>query len=189
MPRLATVKIIKTYIRPDYCTPWKMKDYSSMVGSGVIIKDKMILTNAHVVSDATIIQVQKENDPDIYEANVLHIGHECDLALVKVEDDSFFKGIESLDFGDMPELKSIVTTYGYPVGGERISITEGVVSRIEIGLYSHSKKSALLMVQTDAAINLGNSGGPVIQNGRIVGLDSKLNDDDDIGLAPITDGM
>ncbi|MBN2039746.1 MAG: trypsin-like peptidase domain-containing protein [Spirochaetes bacterium] len=169
-PRQATVKIIKTYISPDYCIPWKMKDYSSSVGSGVIIKGKLILTNAHVVSDSTILQVKKENDPNTYEADVLYVGHECDLALLKVKDDNFFKNTVSLDLGGIPELKSMVATYGYPMGGERISITEGVVSRIEIGVYSHSKKSALLMIQTDAAINAGNSGGPVIQEGKISGI-------------------
>lgn len=166
----ATVKIIKTFIRPDYSVPWKMKGYSSAVGSGVIIKNNMILTNAHVISDATFIEVQKENDPDRYEAQVLFAGHECDLALLLVKDSKFFEGTVYLELGGMPELKSMVATYGYPMGGERISITEGVVSRIEIGVYSHSRKSSLLMIQTDAAINPGNSGGPVIQNGKIVGI-------------------
>ncbi len=168
--RQATVKITKTYITPNYCTPWKMKDYNSAVGSGAIIKGKLILTNAHVVCDSTFIQVQKENDPVSYEAEVLYVGHDCDLALLKVKDDMFFNGTVNLEFGLMPEIQSRVATYGYPIGGERISVTEGIVSRIEIGLYSHSKKAALIMIQTDAAINAGNSGGPVIQNGRIAGI-------------------
>jgi S1-C subfamily serine protease len=168
--RQAAVKITKTYISPNYCLPWKMKSYGSAVGSGAIINGKLILTNAHVVSDATFIQVQKENDPINYEAEVLFAAHDCDLALLKVKDENFFTGTVSLEFGEIPDLKSIVATYGYPVGGERISITEGVVSRIEIGLYAHSKKLALLMIQTDAAINAGNSGGPVMQDGKIVGI-------------------
>jgi len=170
LARQATVKITITYIKPYYCVPWKMSGYNSAVGSGAIIKGNLILTNAHVVSDTTFIQVQKENDPVSYEAEVLYIGHDCDLALLKVKDETFFNGTVSLDLGDIPELKSKVATYGYPIGGERISITEGVVSRIEIGLYSHSKKAALLMIQTDAAINAGNSGGPVMQEGKIVGI-------------------
>ncbi|MFH0977358.1 MAG: trypsin-like peptidase domain-containing protein [Spirochaetota bacterium] len=168
--RQATVRITKTYIEPNYCVPWKMKNYNTAVGSGAIIKGKLILTNAHVISDATFIQVQKENDPVNYEAEVLYVGHDCDLALLKVKDKNFFEGTISLELGGIPDLKSIVATYGYPVGGERISITEGVVSRIEIGLYSHSKKATLLMIQTDAAINAGNSGGPVMQEGRIAGI-------------------
>jgi S1-C subfamily serine protease len=170
LARQATVKITKTFITPNYCTPWKMKGYNSSVGSGAIIKGRLILTNAHVVCDSTYIEVQKENDPVSYEAEVLYVGHDCDLALLKVKDETFFHGTINLDFGQIPALRSKVTTYGYPVGGERISITEGIVSRIEIGLYSHSKKASLLMIQTDAAINAGNSGGPVVQNGRIAGI-------------------
>ncbi len=181
-PRQATVKIIKTYIRPSYCVPWKMKSYSSTVGSGVIIQDKLILTNAHVVSDSTFLQVQKEDDPNTYEAEILYVGHECDLALLTVKSKDFFSQPLNLEFGGIPELKSMVATYGYPMGGERISITEGVVSRIEIGLYSHSKKSELLTIQTDAAINAGNSGGPVIQDGRIVGIAFQaITDSNNIG--------
>jgi S1-C subfamily serine protease len=170
LARQAAVKITKTFISPNYCLPWKMKGYGTAVGSGAIIKGNLILTNAHVVSDATFLQVQKENDPVNYEAEVLFAGHDCDLAILKVKEKNFFDGTISLDFGDIPELKSVVATYGYPVGGERISITEGVVSRIEIGLYAHSRKLALLMIQTDAAINAGNSGGPVMQDGKIVGI-------------------
>jgi S1-C subfamily serine protease len=170
LARQAAVRITKNYISPNYSIPWKMKNYGTAVGSGAIIKGNMILTNAHVVSDATYIQVQKENDPVNYEAEVLFAGHDCDLALLKVKDNNFFEGTVSLELGDIPDLKSIVATYGYPVGGERISITEGVVSRIEIGLYAHSKKLGLLMIQTDAAINAGNSGGPVMQDGKIVGI-------------------
>ena len=180
--RQATVKITKNYISPSYCQPWKMKSYETASGSGAIINGNLILTNAHVISDATFIQVQKENDPVNYEAEVLFAGHDCDLALLKVKDKNFFDGTVSLELGDMPELKSIVTTYGYPVGGERISITEGVVSRIEIGLYAHSKKLALLMIQTDAAINAGNSGGPVIQDGKIAGIAFQaMSDSNSIG--------
>lgn len=63
-----------------------------------------------------------------------------------------------------------VVTYGYPAGGEQISYTRGVVSRIELQNYVHIGNRSLLAVQTDAAINPGNSGGPVIQDDRVVGV-------------------
>ncbi len=168
--RRATVKIFNTYVKSNFCYPWKKKDTSSAVGSGAIIKGNLILTNAHVVSDSTFLQIQKENDPTLYTATVLYIGHSCDLALLKVKKTSFFQGTHHLKIGEIPALRSKVYTYGYPKGGERISITEGIVSRIEIGNYYHSNNSSLLRIQTDAAINSGNSGGPVIQNNRIVGV-------------------
>ncbi len=165
-----TVKIITTSISPDYNLPWKMKDPVTSVGSGAIIKGGMILTNAHVVSDATYIQVRKESDPETYDAEIKFIGHDCDLAIISAIDPGFYRDTVELEFGDIPALRSKVTTYGYPRGGTRISITEGVTSRIDIGEYAHMGNVSFLFIQTDAAINPGNSGGPVMQDGRIVGV-------------------
>jgi S1-C subfamily serine protease len=168
--RNATVKIFTVFIHPNYNDPWKVSKPHQKTGSGVIIDGNRILTNAHVVSDATNIQVQRENDPERYAAKVLYVGHDCDLALVSVNDKSFFRGRTPVKLGNVPKLQSTVVTYGYPQGGERISITTGVVSRLEIGSYSHSDKEKFLRIQTDAALNHGNSGGPVIQNGKIAGI-------------------
>jgi S1-C subfamily serine protease len=169
--RAATVKISNTSIRPSYYLPWRMKGEEGDTGSGVIIDGNLILTNAHVVSDSTYIEVQKENDPNRYRAEVKFIGHQCDLALLSVSDARFFDNTKPMSVGkSIPELESAVTTFGYPTGGDRISVTEGVISRIELSQYSHSLQSTLLVLQTDAAINPGNSGGPVVQNGTLVGL-------------------
>jgi S1-C subfamily serine protease len=172
--RKATVKITTTSIRPIYYIPWKMNEHRTETGSGAIIRGNMILTNAHVVSDATFIEVQKENDPRKYRAYLRFIGHQCDLALLTIDNEvaeAFFSGTSSLELSDdIPKLKSTVATFGYPNSGDRISITEGVISRVEIGRYVHSMESPLLKIQTDAAINSGNSGGPVIQNGKIAGI-------------------
>lgn len=169
--RTGIVKIYTTSIRPLYYIPWRMDQNETATGSGAIIEGNLILTNAHVVSDATYIEVQKENDPEKYRAEVLYIGHQCDLALLSVENPLFFKGTTPLLLsGEVPELKSTVATFGYPNNGDRISITEGVISRVEMGSYVHSMYTSLLHIQTDAAINTGNSGGPVIQDGKIVGI-------------------
>jgi hypothetical protein len=78
--------------------------------------------------------------------------------------------MEALKFGDLPEVRSTVLTYGYPAGGQQISYTKGVVSRIEMQGYVHSGRRTFLTVQTDAAINPGNSGGPVLQGEKVVGV-------------------
>lgn len=155
---------------PDWTAPWRFDPVQRSTGSGFVIKGKRIMTNAHVVSWARQIIVRKYQDPQPYLARVEYIGHDCDLALLTVEDDSFFDGIEALDFGELPKVRSTVVTYGYPAGGEEISYTRGVVSRIELSAYSHIGNRRLLSVQTDAAINPGNSGGPVIQDDRVVGV-------------------
>jgi hypothetical protein len=97
------------------------------------------------------------------------VAHECDLALLQVDDPSFFAGVKPLRLGALPRMRDKVAVYGFPMGGEELSITEGVVSRVEHTHYSHSG-AQLLACQIDAAINPGNSGGPVIKDGRIVGI-------------------
>ena len=103
-------------------------------------------------------------------AIVEHIAHDCDLALLKVDDPAFFKDTKPLPLGEIPELESSVTVIGYPIGGERISVTQGVVSRVDFRTYTHSVVDSHLTVQIDAAINPGNSGGPVVQAGKVVGI-------------------
>ncbi|OHB61101.1 MAG: hypothetical protein A2167_08945, partial [Planctomycetes bacterium RBG_13_46_10] len=99
------------------------------------------------------------------------VGHDCDLALLKVYDGTFFEDTVPLEFGDLPKVNSTVSTYGFPMGGTtHISVTEGVISRIQTDLYVHSGADSHLVIQTDAAINPGNSGGCVIQDGNVVGV-------------------
>ena len=128
------------------------------------------MTNAHVVSWSKHILVQRYQDPQLYPAKIEFIGHDCDLAVLQVDDPAFFDGINPLHIGELPEVRSTVTTYGYPAGGQQISYTRGVISRIEMQRYSHIYNRSLLAVQTDAAINPGNSGGPALQDDRVVGV-------------------
>jgi len=167
--RKSVVKIFTTQQRANPNEPWRMGGQENVSGSGCILPGHQILTNAHVVSDQIFIQVLKDGDTQKYTAKVLAVAHDCDLALLKVEDSRFFNGTKPVTFGDLPSLRDKVSVYGYPVGGEDLSITEGVVSRIEVVTYSHSMYN-LLGVQTDAAINPGNSGGPVFRKKKMVGV-------------------
>src|SRR2546429_9558923 len=75
----------------------------------------------------------------------------------------------ALKFGGIPELESTVSAYGYPIGGERMSVTTGIVSRGDFQLYTHSSVDRHLAIQISAQINPGNSGGPVMQDAKVVG--------------------
>ncbi|QPM68079.1 S1C family serine protease [Atribacter laminatus] len=163
------VKVYAVSDPPDYLNPWNMMGPSSVTGSGAIIEGNRILTNAHVVSDLTFLQVRRYGDTQRYPARLLAISHQCDLALITVDDPSFFQNIDPLPIGDLPATNQEVLVYGFPMGGDTLSITKGVVSRIEHQPYVHSS-IALLAGQIDAAINPGNSGGPVIVDGKIVGV-------------------
>ncbi|HHV63208.1 MAG TPA: serine protease [Firmicutes bacterium] len=167
--REAIVKVYAVHNPPDYYNPWNMEGPSAVTGSGCIIEGNRILTNAHVVSDQTFLQVRRYGEADLYQARVAAVSHEVDLALLEVDDPSFFKGVKPLELGDLPEIQERVLVYGFPMGGDTLSITGGVISRIEHQPYVHSSLS-LLAGQIDAAINPGNSGGPVIVEGKVVGV-------------------
>jgi S1-C subfamily serine protease len=163
-------RINNTSQEPNYRQPWLAGVTGGGSGTGWVVSSDRIMTNAHVVSNARFLTLEKENDPKKYIAAVEHIAHDCDLAVLRVEDPSFFKGTVPLEVGDIPEIETEVSVYGYPIGGERLSVTRGVVSRIDFRSYVHSAIDSHLTVQIDAAINPGNSGGPVLQNGKVVGV-------------------
>ncbi len=168
--RRALVRINVVSQRPDYALPWNPGDIATNTGTGFLIEGGRILTNAHVTSDAKLIVLEKEDDPRRFEARVKFAGHDCDLALLEALDPSFYEGMTPLPLGGVPALDSTVSVIGFPIGGERLSVTRGVVSRIDFQTYSHTGVDSHLAIQIDAPVNPGNSGGPVIQNHAVVGV-------------------
>jgi S1-C subfamily serine protease len=164
------VRITATEVEPDYRAPWNSGGIQRGVGAGFVIDGNRIMTNAHVVSNSRYLTVERDGDPNKYPATVLFVAHDCDLALLKVASVDFFKNMAPLTFGGIPELESVVSAYGYPLGGERMSVTTGIVSRIDFQLYTHSSIDQHLAIQISAQINPGNSGGPVMQNAKVVGV-------------------
>jgi S1-C subfamily serine protease len=169
----SVVRVLVYANPPDFFSPWQKEGTQAFAGSGVIIDGRRILTNAHVVADAVGIEVKRAGSGEQYEAEVSFLGHDCDLALLTVADDHFFDGATPLVLGQLPPVNASVQTYGFPVGGETLSVTSGVISRIEVGLYAHSNKRGLL-AQIDAPINPGNSGGPVVRDGAIAGISMQM---------------
>jgi len=172
----------------DYRMPWKQAGMQQGMGSGFVVAGNRILTNAHNVSNARYVEVRKQNMAQRYVAQVVFIGHDCDLAILQVKDASFYDDMIALELGGIPKVNSTVQTYGFPVGGRQLSVTEGVVSRVQMDFYSHSGADSHLVIQTDAAINPGNSGGPVLQENKVVGVAFQgLRQADNIGyMIPTT---
>src|SRR5438093_1982604 len=164
------VRITATEVAPDYRAPWNAGMLGRGIGAGFVIEGNRIMTNAHVVSNSRYLTVERDGDPNKYPAKVLFVAHDCDLALITVDSPNFYKNMVPLKFGGIPELESTVSAYGYPIGGERMSVTTGIVSRIDFQLYTHSSIDQHLAVQISAQINPGNSGGPVMQNTKVVGV-------------------
>ncbi|KAG9160551.1 hypothetical protein Leryth_025482 [Lithospermum erythrorhizon] len=165
----SVVKIFTVTSSPNYSLPWQNKSQRETMGSGFVITGRRILTNAHVVADHTFVLVQKHGSPNKYRAEIQAIGHECDLAILVVESEEFWEGMNSLALGDIPFLQEAVAVVGYPQGGDNISVTKGIVSRVEPTQYVHGA-TQLLTIQIDAAINPGNSGGPAILGDTVVGV-------------------
>jgi S1-C subfamily serine protease len=164
------VRITATELEPDYRAPWNSGAIQRGVGAGFVIEGNRIMTNAHVVSNSRFLTIEREGDPTKYQATVKFIAHDCDLAVITVASPNFFKDMTPLNFGAIPQLESTVSAYGYPIGGERMSVTTGIVSRVDFQLYTHSSIDSHLVIQISAQINPGNSGGPVMQNGKVVGV-------------------
>lgn len=154
----------------DPFSPWMSSGISASTGSGFLISKNRILTNAHVVSNAKFMEAQRNNQTEWFELKVLFIAHDCDLAVLEVSDPQFYEDSNYLELGNLPELASPVDIIGYPIGGSKISVSRGIVSRIEQSTYAHSQIDSHLVVQVDAAINPGNSGGPALQDGKVVGV-------------------
>jgi S1-C subfamily serine protease len=177
----SVVKIFSTVRGPDQTRPWSKQSPREATGSGVVIEGRRILTNAHVVAYASQIQVQGNQSGEKIPATVEAISSSMDLAVLKLEDESFFDARPALPRATtLPAIKDAVLTYGFPTGGSSLAITKGIVSRIEFTNYSFPASG--LRIQIDAAINPGNSGGPALSGDKVIGLAfSRLGGGDNIG--------
>lgn len=163
------VKISVTRQEYDYNQPWQKSKQSRSSGSGCIIEGQRILTCAHVVEFGEFIEVKKNKDSRRYTASVEFLSPEYDLAVLKVDDENFFSKASVLPIGGLPEVGSKVSVYGFPTGGNDLSVTSGIVSRIENIDFNYDNYNELA-IQIDAAINPGNSGGPVIMDTSLAGV-------------------
>jgi S1-C subfamily serine protease len=177
----SVVKVFSTMRYPDLYKPWTKEAPSEATGSGVVTEGKRILTCAHVVLYASQVQIQANQAGDKISAKVEAIAPGIDLAVLKPDDETFFDTHPPLARAKaLPEIRDMVMAYGYPEGGTSLSITKGIVSRIEFESYNYPVSG--LRIQIDAAINPGNSGGPAVVGDKMIGLAfSHLGSADNIG--------
>jgi S1-C subfamily serine protease len=180
-PADSVVKITATVRYPEPLQPWARGKSTEVAGTGVVIAGNKILTNAHVVLYATEVHVQVGAGGDKVEARVESIGPAVDLAVLTVSDKTFFDTRRPLPRArKLPEVRDPVEAYGFPIGGTEMSVTRGTISRVDYGMYSDG--SLGLVLQVSAAVNPGNSGGPAVVNGKMVGVvNSRLENAQNIG--------
>ena len=177
----AVVKVFATTLQPDLYRPWSKPAPAEVSGSGVVIDGRRVLTNAHVVAYASEVQIQGSQGGDRISAKVSFAAPDIDLAVLTLDDESFFRSHAPIARSSaLPTSKDPVLVYGYPTGGQSLSVTKGIVSRTEFVSYNYPVSG--LRVQIDAAINPGNSGGPAVAGDRMFGLArSRLGNAENIG--------
>lgn len=157
--------------------PWTRTQQVSSSGSGFIISQNRIMTNAHVVANAIDIRVRPHGSPRRFAGKVRTYGPDVDLALVEIEDsvaEDFWATVADAPRVELaeslPALQETVRALGFPTGGRTLCITEGVVSRVD-SIELTPPADTTLVIQIDAAINPGNSGGPVFDSrGYVAGV-------------------
>ncbi len=152
-------------------------------GSGVIItEDGYIMTNQHVIDGAAQIVVLTA-DSRSFEAAVVGEDRLTDLALLKIEQQE----LPCIGLGDSDEVRAgeTVLAAGNPLGFLKHTVTRGIISALEREVRASQSQYAYTYIQTDAVINHGNSGGPLINlRGEVIGINSaKISEAEGIGLA------
>lgn len=170
-------------------------DTSISTGTGVIItKDGYIITNYHVIDDTDTVTVQLYGEDIAIDAEVVGFHEDDDIAVLKIDRD----GLRAAPFAKSSDVRYGETVYaiGNPEGAEfSWSITRGIVSspRRQLMLYNTEGilEKKMNVVQTDAAVNHGNSGGPLINvRGEIVGIITlKRSESAGMGFALPADGV
>jgi serine protease Do len=152
-------------------SPDNAPDAERSLGSGVIVDKKgFILTNDHVIDEATKIQVAVDGDPTHYSARVIGTDKDTDLAVIKIDADHDLP-VAKLGNSDGVEVGDWVLAFGSPFGLNS-TVTAGIVSAKDRSNVGHQFQR---FIQTDAAINPGNSGGPLVSMaGEVIGINTAI---------------
>ena len=157
--RDSVVRIHATTVQPDTYRPWTNRQAKEATGSGFVIDGERILTNAHVVAFADEVLIESDKLPRKVTARVESIANGIDIAVLRVDEPGFFDLHPAVTLAsELPKDQDKVTVFGYPMGGETMSTTVGVVSRIDYGNYWFNVGG--IKIQVDAAINPGKQWWP-----------------------------
>jgi S1-C subfamily serine protease len=167
-PEESVVKVFASVRFPNPVQPWAKGQPVQNHGTGVVIEGKRILTNAHLVAYGTEIYVEDPKGSEKLEAKVEALNFDVDLAILSVNEDKFISKRTVLPrAAQLPRIQDRVSIYGFPIGGNQLSVTRGEVSRIEYGTYGRGIGP---VIQVSAPVNPGNSGGPAVVDDKMIGL-------------------
>jgi S1-C subfamily serine protease len=179
LAKLATVYVTSTTVRRDF---FYQQVASQSLGSGFLVNDDgFILTNFHVISGSSQIQVTL-SDQTRYTARALDTDRSDDLALIKIDPKKKLPAALRLGDSDRLQVGQKVLAIGNPFGLEG-TLTVGVVSSIGRAIQSENNNQLQGMIQTDAAINGGNSGGPLLDSGgEVIGINTAILGETNLGI-------
>ncbi len=204
LPSVVTVGIQKTTSSPgsyqfnpfDPFAPFKQnpdtqQNVEGNIGSGFIIsKDGLIITNKHVVSDTEAKYTVLTNDSKKYNVEKIYRDPLNDIAIIKVT--APLSGFKPLPMGDSAHLQlgQLVVAIGTPLGEFTNTVTSGIISGLGRGITAGSQYEGFVekldgVIQTDAAISPGNSGGPLLNSkGQVIGINTAVaQEGQNIGFA------
>ncbi len=171
--------------------PGKTETIEQNIGSGFIIsKDGLIITNKHVVSDTEATYQVLTNDKKKYNVEKIYRDSLNDLAILKIT--PLAGGLKPLTLGDSSKLKlgQLVIAIGTPLGEFTNTVTSGIISGLGRGITAGSPYESYVerldnVIQTDAAISAGNSGGPLLNSkGQVIGINTAVSQEgQNIGFA------
>lgn len=170
------IYITSYMVEYDHSRPW-LPPYagSYCLGSGFVLSYRnknFIITNSHVVKNSVHLEISfaASKCGDIFVAKVEFYEPDCDLALLSVADPRFYQHCQPLELYTMlPKLGDEISVVGFPKVSVGLSVNHGIISSIGMGKYSHNN-SYLLLYETSAPINFGNSGGPALLHGEVIGV-------------------
>ncbi|KAI8523125.1 hypothetical protein RHMOL_Rhmol13G0049900 [Rhododendron molle] len=168
LPLDAVVLVLSVGGHPNFSCPWQNKQEESG-SSGFVIGDRRVLTCAHSVDHHTLVMLKNRNSDYMYEASVLAVAPECDIAMLTVSDDDFWKGVKPVEFGGTSAPKDKLTILGYE-GESCVYVKRARVTRVGMKGYSHMG-SEFLALTVNVTIRNGISGGPAFnKSGKCVGM-------------------
>ena len=168
------VKIYCARVEINDYIPYKMSNEEPVTGTGLFIDEKHILTCSHVIKGCDTGQFTLSGDKNRIDFTVVSVSFDRDIALLLATNYTYKGKLPTLNGNYVAQMSDAVNIIGYP-GTDSVTMTQGIVS----GMYEH-------FIQTDASLNAGNSGGPLIlkSTGDVIGINtSSLIDTEGIGFA------
>ncbi len=165
----AVVKVYTTVSAPDPIKPWARLPPREETGSGVVIEGRHILTSAHFLYFASQIQVKANQADGKITASVEAIAPLLDLALLKLDDPSFFDSHPPLRRSSaLPRSRDVVSTFGYPADSTNVTIIRASVTEVDFAGYSFPISG--VRVRTNNEYGSGMSGSPTMMGDNMVGI-------------------